>query len=186
MWIRLHGPNMQTSSYLEQTLFYEQSPAVDQFFEAKSNKLFEEEGRRFIEFYVQQPALPHASEESLGTPHKLKSGYMLTSEPCSVPLSPLDTFRYRRHCPPSHSGLLGLHRHDVENTDEFVRIAKVRPPAAPSWTGMTDMSDMQASENLFRIWSVFTILSTPCMTWLTRHYGTAVLYDSATRIVGSL
>ena len=47
---------MQTSNYLKQTLFYQPSHATEQFFEGKSEALFQFPGKKsFIEVHHQQP-----------------------------------------------------------------------------------------------------------------------------------
>lgn len=47
---------MQTSDYLEQALFYQTSLATDQFFDSRSEALFQRPGdKSFIEIYHQQP-----------------------------------------------------------------------------------------------------------------------------------
>ena len=47
---------MMTSRYLEQILFKEQSPAADQLFEERSERLFQTKAdNSFVEIHIQEP-----------------------------------------------------------------------------------------------------------------------------------
>ncbi|KAF6234582.1 hypothetical protein HO173_007208 [Letharia columbiana] len=118
---------MRTSSYLEQTLSFEQSPATDQYFEVRSSHLFElQGGSSCIEIYVQRPSQDQSIDEwNVVQNYDQKQDFEYNSEPPS----PVDWHRYStREHPPHYVGWPGLERQKVSNAEDLEEIASVRNP----------------------------------------------------------
>ncbi len=116
---------MKTSAYLEQALFFEQSPVIDQFFEAKSSLLFEPPGARsFVRVYVQSPLIQDQGWDGNGDIRK-KNDSKPPVDASSVPPSPVDWHRYCQEDPPTYVGTPGLALQDVSDPNELTRVAHV-------------------------------------------------------------
>lgn len=116
---------MKTSSYLEQTLFFEQSPTTDQYFEDRSSHLFElPGGTSFVKVHVQLPYHDQASHGSLWDP-KLKNDFNPGLSPTSDPPSPVDWYRYARDEPPHYVEPPRLRREEVSDLGKLTEIARV-------------------------------------------------------------
>ena len=116
---------MKTSAYLEQALFFEQSPVIDQFFEAKSSQLFEPLGSRsFIRVYVQLPPIQDNDRDRTGDIWT-RNDSKPPIDAGSVPPSPVDCHRHCQEDPPTYVGTPGLVLQDVSDPQELTRIAHV-------------------------------------------------------------
>lgn len=115
---------MKISSYLEQALSYEQSPATDQYFEVRASQLFEQQGgSSCIRIYVQRPSQDQGVEKwNLVQKCDPQQDFECNSEPPS----PVDWHRYPRECPPHYVGGPGLEQQKVSNAEDLEKIASVR------------------------------------------------------------
>ncbi len=114
---------MQTSNYLKQALFYKSSHATDQFFESKSETLFQHSGKKsLIEVHYQQPGqqkLPsltpflNIQEESVRSSVRLS---LLGQSQCSS----LD-----EDPPPTYDNSPGLFRRDILDLEDVQQIERV-------------------------------------------------------------
>ena len=122
---------MRTSLHLEQALFYSQSPATDQFFETRSEQLFEVSGGgSSIEIHVQLPS-------QAKNPSELRDGLEVSDEeyensPTPTAPLPIDWCHYLRATPPGYDGTPGLRWQKVMDPDklrkiEFVNIFAASP-----------------------------------------------------------
>ncbi len=118
---------MKTSAYFEQALFYEQSPATDQFFEIRSSQLFEAlEGCSFVDVYVQSP--PYDDQTSNG---KRPGDFLRKNDAksliklSSVPPSPVDYHRYCKEGPPRYVEASGLRLQRVSDPEGLSSLASV-------------------------------------------------------------
>lgn len=115
---------MRTSPYLEQTLSFEQSPATDQYFEARASHLFElQGGSSCLEIHVQRPNQDQSSDR--WNPMQ-KSDPKQDLECNSEPPSPVDWHRYSRNNPPHYVAGLGLEKQEVSTVEDLKKIANVR------------------------------------------------------------
>lgn len=116
---------MKTSSYLEQTLFFEQSPATDQYFEDRSSHLFElPGGTSFVKVHVQLPYHDHAPNGSL-CDWKHKYDFKPGDSPTSDLPSLVDWYRYAKEEPPHYVEPPRLRREDVSDRGKLTQIARV-------------------------------------------------------------
>ena len=115
---------MTTSSYLEQTLSYYQSPAAEQYFELRAAQLFElQGGNSSIEIHVQQPK----SDQSIDSWTAVqKSDLKQEFDSDLEPPSPVDWDRYSRENPPRYVGWPGLQRQSISNPEDLKKMASVR------------------------------------------------------------
>ncbi|MCJ1242727.1 hypothetical protein MMC14_010736 [Varicellaria rhodocarpa] len=106
---------MKTSRYLNETLFYNPSPATDQFFEEKSVKLFEpHDENSYLDIYVQPKPEDVSEDESrpnemVWTPHPRKG----LESSCSSPREPklgIDQTHYLLRNLPIYDESPGLER----------------------------------------------------------------------------
>lgn len=112
---------MRTSSYLEQTLSFEQNPAIDQYFEDRASQLFEpKEDNSCLEIHVQRPH-PEQSNENWNLVQKSELKHDIDCD--SVPSSPVDCLRYSREGPPRYVPWPGLKRQKVLNAKGLEEIA---------------------------------------------------------------
>lgn len=129
---------MRTSSYLEQTLFSEQSAATDQYFEDRASHLFEPHGRAsFVKVHVQLPLHEEISKDSVWVhPPKCDPKSDVVSD--SEPSSPVDCDRFTRKGPPRYVEPARLQRHEIADVSELTEVAQVRIRLRSVRTG-TDM-----------------------------------------------
>lgn len=115
---------MKTSSYLEQTLSFEQSPATDQYFEIRASHVFQlRGGSSCIEIHVQRPNQDQGIDQwNLVQKSDPKHDLECDSEPPS----PVDWHRYSREYPPHYVGWPGLAQQVVSDAAELRHIASVR------------------------------------------------------------
>lgn len=116
---------MRVSSFLEQTLSFEQSPSTDQYFEARASLLFElKEDSSCLQLHIQRPYQDQSIDEWNVVQHNYPeqdSGYN------SEPPSPVDWHRYStREYPPHYVGGPGLELQQVSNAEDLEKIANVR------------------------------------------------------------
>lgn len=123
---------MHFSQYLENAVFFEESPATAQLFVEKSHQLFEaSSGKSYVEIHVQQPFLPQAKRAIPDSPSALHSS-------CSTnlhirfnlgmriePRTPLDPTLDCQNDPPGYVGSRGLQVNTVTDPKELVDIAGV-------------------------------------------------------------
>lgn len=129
---------MKTSSYLEQTLFFEQSPTTDQYFEDRSDQLFElPGGTSFVKVHVQWPDHDHAPNGLLWD-RKLNDDFKPLFSPTSDPPSPVDWHRYAREEPPHYVEPPRLRREEVSDLGNLTEIARVSL-AVPAMEPDSDM-----------------------------------------------
>lgn len=113
---------MKTSSYLERALFFHQSPAADQLYEARSEQLFElEEGNSSIQIYVQQDGNPSEVSDEF----EVYNSNVNDSPISDAPL-PIDSFFGEG--PPHYDGNPGLRWQKVTDSDELEKIEYVGTP----------------------------------------------------------
>ena len=118
---------MKTSPYLEQTLFYEQNPATDQFYESRSDTLFQDPGKdAFIEIHEQLPCTKFSDGSILYGPVAMASKPKPSAEFSSVPPSPVDSHRYGNEAAPRYREVPGLVPRRVGTQEELKSIASVR------------------------------------------------------------
>lgn len=143
---------MKTSSYLEQTLSFEQSPATDQYFEARASHLFElPGGSSCLELHVQRPFQDQSSDRRNPVQESdLKQDLECNSEPPS----PVDWHRYPREYPPHYVAGLGLEKQEVSNVEDLKKIANVRRLMVVIGMHADLALEGKASKNCFRIWYV--------------------------------
>ena len=116
---------MKTSSYLEQTLFFEQSSATDQYFEDRASQLFESsEKPAFIEFYKQLPRHDSVSSEAVWI-HKHDYDGKPSAHSDSEPPSPVDSHRFLRKDPPRYVEPARLECCKVSKIGELTEFARV-------------------------------------------------------------
>lgn len=116
---------MKTSSYVEQALFFEQSPATDQYFEDRSSQLFEPSGgTSFVKTHVQLPYYDHVPNGSHWG-RKLKYDFKPGDSPTSDPPSPVDWYRYAREYPPHYVEPPKLRREKISDLGKLTEIAQV-------------------------------------------------------------
>ncbi|KAI4159818.1 MAG: hypothetical protein LQ342_006236 [Letrouitia transgressa] len=125
---------MKTSRYLEQILFYDQTPALARLFEERSSQLFETSNHQsFVEIHVQQPTKliekqnkDQIHQESLSS---WEDPLEWSSEPdCNIssqPPSPVDHSHYLRPDPPRYVGSPGLHSRRISDSEELCRVATI-------------------------------------------------------------
>ena len=123
---------MKTSRYLNETLFYNPSPATDQFFEEKSVKLFEpHDENSYLDIYVQPKPEDVSEDESrpnemVWTPHPRKG----LESSCSSPREPklgIDQTHYLLRNLPIYDESPGLERMlTVSDPKVLSRIVQVR------------------------------------------------------------
>ena len=115
---------MKTSSYLQQTLSFEQSPAIDQYFEVRADRLFEPKGGdSCIEVHVQRPNQDQSNDRwNLVQKSDPKQDFDCES----VPPSPVDWHRYSSKNPPHYVGWPGLEQQRISNAEDLEKIASVR------------------------------------------------------------
>ncbi len=117
---------MKISSYLEQTLFFEQSPATDQYFEDRAPQLFESSGgTSFIKVDVQLPCHDPISNGCVWI-HKIESESKADMLSDSQPPSPVDCNRFLKKDPPHYVEPARLQRYEVSDTEELAEVARVR------------------------------------------------------------
>ena len=151
---------MKTSSYLEQTLSYEQSPATDQYFEVRASDLFElQEAHSCIEIHVQRPCQDQSPDRwTLLQRSDLKSGSK--SDPrqeyeCdSEPPSPVDWHRFSRDHPPHYVGQPGLEQQKISDPSHLKGVASVRKSLVATPVQADIIHDKKESKKFFRIWYV--------------------------------
>ena len=115
---------MRASSYLEQTLSFEQSPATDQYFEVRASQLFEPKGgTSCIEIHFQKSDQDQ-SIDKWNIVQKCESKQDLDCD--SEPPSPVDWHRYSREDPPHYVARPGLEQQKVSNVEDLKKIASVR------------------------------------------------------------
>ena len=122
---------MKSSSYFEQTLFYDQSPATDQYFEQRSSQLFElDPSKSFVEVHFRLPLQTAAQggpgktvSNALDSQHKPDTDSQ--GDTTSPPRSPVDKCHYFRHDPPHYDGSPGLDLRRVGDEKQLSEIALV-------------------------------------------------------------
>ena len=115
---------MRASSYLEQTLSFEQSPATDQYFEVRASQLFEPEGgTSCIEIHFQRPNQDQNTDK-WNIVQKCESKQDPDCD--SEPPSPVDWHRYSREDPPHYVPKPGLEQRKVSNVEDLKKVASVR------------------------------------------------------------
>ena len=114
---------MRTSSYLEQTLSFEQSPATDQYFEVRASQLFEPEGgNSCLEIHFQRPNQDQVETWNIVQKCEPKQDFDCDSEPPST----VDWHRYSRENPPHYVPRPGIEQQKVSNAEDLKEIASVR------------------------------------------------------------
>ena len=141
---------MKTSSYLEQTLSFEQSPATDQYFEVRASHLFEAQGgNSCIEIHVQRPCQDQGIDRwSIVQKSDPKQELDCDSEPPS----PVDWHRYSREHPPHYVGWPGLEQQKVSNAEDLQKIVSVRNPMMVVSVQAERAPLSKASKKCFRMW----------------------------------
>ena len=89
---------MRTSPYFQKVLFYDNTPAIDDYFESRVGQLFEQSRERsYIEIHVQQP-LRKVDAKNKGVPdavsETLEWGSELESDASADPSSPAEKSCY--------------------------------------------------------------------------------------------
>ena len=116
---------MKTSSHIEQSLFYEQSPATDQYFEDRAPQLFQQPGgSSFVKIDVQVPYNECVSEGCIWV-QKLESDSKSDDVSNLQPPSPVDWDRFLRKEPPHYVEPARLQRYEVSAPVELAKIAGV-------------------------------------------------------------
>ena len=115
---------MKTSEYLEQTLSFEQSPAIEQYFEFRASHIFELQGGvSSIAIHVQRPQSDQSIDSwTLVQEGDRKQEFVSDWEPPS----PVDWHRYSRENPPHYDGSPGLELQRISNAEDLKKIAIVR------------------------------------------------------------
>ena len=99
--------SMHFSQYLENAVFYEQSPATAQLFDEKSHQLFEATPEKCcVEIHVQLPFQPHADQYVAETPSSLVSSFVHSE-------------------PPSYTGSRSLQINNVNDPKKLAQVAAV-------------------------------------------------------------
>ncbi|KAL2047080.1 hypothetical protein N7G274_001099 [Stereocaulon virgatum] len=116
---------MKTSPYFEQVLFYGQSAANDQFFEDRSEDLFQLPGKEsFVEIHDQLPWPQEAPNGSSFLNSQKRDDSMLSDDFSSVPSSPLDQCLYLDEGPPRYVEFPGLRWHTARDSQDLKQIAE--------------------------------------------------------------
>ena len=153
------GKVMRTSPYFEQALFYGQSPATDQFFEERSEYLFQVLGKEsFIEIHDQLPWPQEAPNGSNLLGSKQKCDSSLDDDFSSVPPSPLDQCLYLDEEPPRYIEVPGLRRQIVRDSQDLKQIAEVRDSVRAHLTPTNIGIAVEDTKRNFRIWLDFSLL----------------------------
>ncbi|KAL8747677.1 MAG: hypothetical protein Q9190_000473 [Brigantiaea leucoxantha] len=122
---------MNASPYLEQALFYDQTPTLAQLFKERSNKLFETARERsYVDIHIQKPCQLAAgiSVEDSTSSRKNDSEWnpSLGSELFTQPPSLVDHSDFLGRDPPRYVGLPGLRGKKVSDVEELEKIGAVR------------------------------------------------------------
>lgn len=124
---------MRSLSSFDRTLFYDSSPATDQFFEDRASQLFESDDERsWVQIHI-QPHIPEGQQDpsNQDSPSRAKFRMESTSDsdcdsPSILPLS-VDQIRHLQGDPPQYIGAPGLILRKVSDASELRKIAMVRP-----------------------------------------------------------
>ena len=131
---------------------FQQSPATDQYFEARASKLFElQKGDPYIEIHVQRPNQDLGLDAWNLLP---KSDSKQDVESVSEPESPIDWDRYLREDPPRYAGKPGLEPQRISDRANLERISSVRKLMAIRSVQADLIHTSKASKKCFRIWCV--------------------------------
>ena len=115
---------MEPSTYLERTLFYNQSSETDQTLEERSSEIFEEvEAQSFVEIHLQ---IHDSNSSSSLSFNQQKGPTRFDLEAASIPSSPVDHSHYLARAPPRYIGSPGLHYREVSNAQDLKNLALVR------------------------------------------------------------
>ena len=165
---------MKTSSYLQQTLSFEQSPATEQYFEVRTSLLFElQGGTSTIEIHVQRPKSDQSLDRwNLVQKRDLKQDFDNDVEPPS----PVDWHRYSRVNPPHYVGWPGLDLQRVSNAEDLERITSVRKLMLVSYAQADVTLNERRLKNAFEC-GMYIRLPQDC----SQHYSTLISYDSFIR-----
>lgn len=118
---------MHFSQYLENAVFYEQSPATAQLFEEKADKLFEKSSEQScVEIHIQPPFQTQSTHDLPDSPISLESTYVHVGldvrTECPTPLG--STFDCGKD-PPRYVGSRGSRISHVKDTTLLAHIAAV-------------------------------------------------------------
>ncbi len=123
---------MKSPSSFDRTLFYDSSPATDQFFEERASRLFEtEDDRSCLQLHIQPLPLGRELDQlvyDFPPRTKVRKGSMSDSDCDSPSISPLpvDQSRFLRGDPPQYIGLPGLTLQNVSDASKLQEIAMVK------------------------------------------------------------
>lgn len=115
---------MISSTYLEQSLYFDQSSSTDETLEKRACEIFEKlEANPFVEICVRI----HDSNSSSPTSFNSQKGSVtLDVEAASSPSSPVDHCRFPGWEPPHYVGSHDLQRQYFSNSQELRNIVSVR------------------------------------------------------------
>ncbi len=117
---------MRVSSYLEDALFSEQSPATDALFEDRSDHLFETSSdNSFLDIYSQPQETTTLNTKDPGIGSNKDEAFSC-SEPASSPPSPVDHHQYGRESAPRYVGIPGLNQQRITDSNELRDYVQVR------------------------------------------------------------
>lgn len=123
---------MKWSSSFDRTLFYDSSPATDQFFEDRSTQLFEtDDEKSCVQLHI-QPHLPEGRQDRSNRDSQSRAKIRtesISDSDCNSPsisALPVDQSRYLRGDPPKYVGAPGLILQEVLDASALHEIAMVK------------------------------------------------------------
>lgn len=139
---------MKTSSYLEKALFHDQASAIDEYYQEKAGKLFEQSKESsFIELHIQRP-----SHEGCDSSQNLQDDFMTTqpwesdvdSDSTSDPSSPTQQHQILDG-PPRYTGapVERWRLRDIQELGHYAAVSLLAVMLTLDWTNSFPPEDIR-------------------------------------------
>lgn len=170
---------MNQSTYLEQTLFYNQSTETDKTLKERSNKIFEKvETNSFVEIHVPISENHVRIDSNSNSPSSFtpQMGQVKLDDESSNPPSPIDHCHYLGSGPPLYVEPRELHHLNVSSSQELRNIATVRLiTKCEHFKLMTNFVCLfEASSSYFRIWFAESLPFIPSKFFIAKAIGSFI------------